>query len=161
GESDAALAQIDYVLQVEPTNPAAVVTRSYILLEEKQPAQAVEVVRTALERTVKDGKGDPPAVFYLMLAVAESAASPAGVAAPPGGDALPRTLKILDDGLKVHPKAQELVQARYLALVDSGRDAEALAFVEAKAKDDPRGPLRRVLVEKLREQKQYDRAAQL
>ena len=154
GESDAALAQIDYVLKVEPTNPAAVVTRSYILLEEKQPAQSAAVLRTAIERTAKDGKGDPPAVFYLMLAVAENAtASPA--------DALPRTLKVLDDGLKVHPEAQELVQARYLALVDAGRAAEALAFVEARAKEDPKGPLRRVLVEKLREQKQYDRAEQL
>src|SRR5262249_39340405 len=52
-------------------------------------------------------------------------------------------------------------QARYLALVDAGRAAEALAFVEAKAKEDPKGPLRRVLVERLREQKQYARAEQL
>ncbi len=74
---------------------------------------------------------------------------------------MPRALKAIDDGLKIHPAALELVQARYLALAAAGRAGEALAFVEAKAKDDPKGPFRRVLVEKLREQKQYDRAEQL
>ena len=58
-------------------------------------------------------------------------------------------------------RSYELVQAKYLALVAAGEPAEALAFVEAKAKEDPKGPFRRLLVEKLREQKQYDRAEQL
>ena len=68
---------------------------------------------------------------------------------PPAADALTRALKVLDDGLEVHPLAQELVQAKYLALVAAGDADEALAFVEAKAKEDPKGPFRRVLVEKL------------
>ena len=64
------------MLKVEPTNPAAVVTRSYILLEEKQPAESAAILRTAIEQTAKDGKANPPAVFYLMLAVAENATPP-------------------------------------------------------------------------------------
>ena len=54
GESAAALAQIDYVLKVEPTNPAAVVTRSYILLQAKQHDQAATILRTAHRA---DGQG--------------------------------------------------------------------------------------------------------
>ncbi len=53
------------------------------------------------------------------------------------------------------------MKARYLALAASGRAAEALAFLEAKVKEDPKGPVRRLLVEKLREQKQYERAEQM
>jgi tetratricopeptide (TPR) repeat protein len=154
GENAAALAQIDYVLKVEPTHPAAVVTRSYILLEEKQLDRAAAILRTAIEQTAKDGKTKPPAVFYLVLAAVENES-------PPATDALTRALKVLDDGLLLHPQAPEIVQARYLALAAADRGKEALAFIEAKAKEDPKGPFRRVLVEKLREQKQYDRAAQL
>jgi cellulose synthase operon protein C len=154
GENAAALAQIDYVIKVEPTHPAGVVTRAYILLEDKQLDRAVAILRTAIDQTAKDGKTKPPAVFYLMLAAVENET-------PPAADSLTRALKVLDDGLHLHPEAQELVQARYVALVAAGRKDEALAFVESKAKEDPEGPFRRVLVEKLREQKHYDRAAQL
>ena len=45
----AALAQLDYVLKVNPTNPPAVVTRSYILLKAKQHEQASAILRTAIE----------------------------------------------------------------------------------------------------------------
>ncbi len=154
GESATALAQIDYVLEVQPTNPSAVVTRSYILLQDKQPDQAAKVLRTAIELTAKDGKTKPPAVFYLMLAAVENEM-------PPATDALARALKVLDDGLRVHPAVDELVKARYLALVAAGRAGEAIGFLEAKVKEDPKGPFRRMLVEKLREQKQYDRAEQM
>ncbi len=51
GESAAAMAQLDYVLKVDPANPSAVVTRSYILLQDKQPDQAAAVLRTAIERS--------------------------------------------------------------------------------------------------------------
>jgi predicted Zn-dependent protease len=154
GENAAALAQIDYVLRVEPTHPAAVVTRSYILLDEKQLDRAAAILRTAIDKTAGDGKTKPPAVFYLMLAAVENENAPAM-------SALSRALKVLDDGLILHPQAPELVQARYVALTAADRQADALAFIEAKAKEDPKGPFRRVLVEKLREQRQYDRAGQL
>ncbi len=155
GESDAAMAQIDYVLKLDADAiPRPWSPRAYILLQDKQPDRAATILRTGIELTAKSGKATPPAVFYLMLAAVENET-------PPATDALARALKVLDDGLRVHPKAQELVQARYLALVDAGRAAEALAFVEAQAQEDPKSPFRRVVVEKLREQKQYDRAEQL
>ena len=49
GEDASALAQLDYVLKVNPTNPPAVVTRSYILLKAKQHEQASTILRTAID----------------------------------------------------------------------------------------------------------------
>ncbi len=151
GESATALAQIDYVLQVEPTNPSAVVSRSFILLGSKQPEQAAAILRRAIELTVKEKKEKPPSVFYLMLAAVENET-------PPAPDALKRALKALDTGLEIHPLAYELVEAKYLAVLATNDPKGALAFVEAKAKEDPKGPFRRMLVEKCREQKEYDQA---
>ena len=45
GENPAALAQLDYVLQVNPANTAAVVTRSYILLQAKDFDHSVAILR--------------------------------------------------------------------------------------------------------------------
>ncbi len=154
GETGPALAQIDYVLRVQPTNPSAVVTRSLILLRAKQHAEAAVILHKAIELTLKDPKDKPPAVFYLMLAAVENET-------PPATDALKRALKVLDTGLEMRPTAYELVQAKYLALVAAGDPQGALRFVETKAKEDPKGPFRRLLVEKYREQKQYERAEQL
>ncbi len=154
GELDAALAQIDYVLRVQPANPSAVVTRSLILLRAKEHAQAAAILRKAIEVTLQNPKEKPPAVFYLMLAAVENET-------PPATDALKRALKVLDTGLEAQPTAYELVQAKYLALGAAGDPKGALEFVEDKAKADPKGPFRRLLVEKCREQRQYDRAEQL
>ena len=44
-EDAAALAQLDYVLKVNPTNPAAVVTRSYIFLNAKKYDEAAQILR--------------------------------------------------------------------------------------------------------------------
>ena len=104
--------------------------------------------------TLQNPKEKPPAVFYLMLAAVENET-------PPATDALKRALKVLDTGLEAQPTAYELVQAKYLALVAAGDPKGALEFVEDKAKADPKGPFRRLLVEKCREQRQYDRAEQL
>jgi tetratricopeptide (TPR) repeat protein len=154
GEEATALSQIDYVLRIEPTNPTAVVTRSLILLRAKQQAQAAAILHKAIELTASEKKEKPPAVFYLMLAAVENET-------PPTTDTLKRAQKVLDTGLEVHPLAFELVQAKYLALIAAGDPTVALAFVEAKAKEDPKGPFRRLLVEKYREQKRLDRAEQL
>ncbi|HZW32760.1 MAG TPA: tetratricopeptide repeat protein [Isosphaeraceae bacterium] len=151
GENAAALAQLDYVLQVHPTNPSAVVSRAYILLQTKQPAQAAALLRRAIERTAQDRKEPPPAVFYLMLAAVENET-------PPAATAVKRALAVLDAGLQQQPLALELVQAKYLALVAAGDSRGALALVEAKAQEDPKGPFRRLLVEKCREQGNFARA---
>ena len=109
GEIETALAQVDYVLRVQPTNPSAVVTRSLILLRSKQHTEAAAILRKAIELTLEDAKEKPPAVFYLMLAAVENET-------PPAADALERALKVLDMGLESQPSAYELVQAKYLAL---------------------------------------------
>lgn len=154
GESAAAMAQLDYVLKVDPTNPSAVVTRAYILLQDRQPDQSAAVLRSAIGQASADAKKPAPAVLYLMLAAVENER-------PPVADALARAIKVLEEGLAVHPREAELVKARSLALTAAGRGTDAIAFLEAKAKEDPKGPFRRMLVEKLRDAKQYERAESL
>ena len=138
-----ALAQLDYVLQVKPTNPSAVVTRSYILLEAKQPDQAAAILRKAIELTAKDRKEKPPAVFYLMLAAVENETPPASRRAAAGPDG-PRR------GPGDPPAGVELVQAKYVALVAAG-DAQRAPSRSSRPRPrrTPRGPFRRVLVENL------------
>ena len=75
-EDAPALAQLDYVLKVNPTNPAAVVTRSYIFLSAKKYDESARILRRAIElATAKKEK--PAAVFYLMLAAVENEMPPA------------------------------------------------------------------------------------
>ena len=74
GEDEPALAQLDYVLQTNPTNPSAVVTRSYILLKAKKNDQAAAILRKAIDLANKKEK--PPASFYLMLAAVENETPP-------------------------------------------------------------------------------------
>ncbi len=154
GESAAAMAQLDYVLKIDPTNPSALVTRAYILLQDKQPDQAAVVLRSAIDRAAGHPQKPAPAVFFLMLAAVENER-------PPADEALPRAIKVLEEGLAVHPSEPELVKARSLALTAAGRGNDAIAFLESKAKEDPKGPFPRMLVEKLREEKQYERAESL
>jgi tetratricopeptide (TPR) repeat protein len=149
GEELAALDQLDYVLKVNPANPSAVVTRSYILLKAKQFDQAKGILRTAIELSTK--KGEAPPVFYLMLAAVENEA-------PPAATALARALSIVDQGLSRTGDSIELVQARYAALASSGDAGGALDFVEAKAKAHSTGPIRRFLAQVCREQRKFARA---
>jgi predicted Zn-dependent protease len=152
-EEAAAQAQLDYVLKVNPANPAAVVTRSYILAGGKKTDEAATVLRKAI--AVAQGKKEkPPAVFYLMLAAVESLA-------PPASEAANRAQAAIDRGLEVQPDSLELVQAKYRLLRAGAGDKPAVAFVEAKAKEQGNRSndlFRRLLVEVYREQKQYDAA---
>jgi tetratricopeptide (TPR) repeat protein len=154
GEDAAALSQLDYVLKVEPTNPSAVVSRAFVMLRAKEYVQAAALLRKSIELTKDDKKGKSPIVFFVMLAAVENET-------PPSATALERALQTLDAGLQQYPLAYELVQARYLALAATGDLKGALASVEAKAKEDPKGPFRRLLVEKCREQGEYSRAFEL
>ena len=151
GEDAPALAQLDYVLKVNPTNSAAVVTRSYILLKAKQYDQASEILEKAVA-LLEQKKQKPPAVFYVMLAAVENEKEPTATA-------LDRAIVVIDRGLESRPDDLELVQAKYTALRAAAKNAEAIAFVEAKAKAFPQAPLRRELVKVYREQKRFDRAA--
>ena len=108
GEDAPALAQLDYVLQVNPTNTDAVVTRSYILLKGKQFDQAGAILRNAVE-LLKQKQEKPPGVFYVMLAAVENDR-------PPAATALDRAIAVIDSGLEIRPEELELVQAKYTAL---------------------------------------------
>jgi cellulose synthase operon protein C len=154
GENAAALAQLDYVLQVNPANAAAVVTRSYILLQAKEPDQAAAILQKAIELTNKDPKKPVPSVFHLMLAAVENNR-------PPADTALGRATAVLDRGLEGAPDSADLVQAKYVALRSAGNARAATEFVEAKAKAYPQGPFRRNLVSIYRELRQFDQAARL
>jgi tetratricopeptide (TPR) repeat protein len=152
-EEGAALAQLDYVLKVNPTNPMGVVTRSSMYLNAKKYDEAARVLRRAIE--LSNGKSEkPPGVFYLMLAAVENEM-------PPGETAARRAQQALDDGLAAQPRSLELVQAKYLLLSVIGDRKGAIAFVESKARDDSTGTFRRFLVDVLRDQKEYARAQQL
>jgi tetratricopeptide (TPR) repeat protein len=70
-------------------------------------------------------------------------------------------MKVLDEGLAKRPDSYELVDAKYLAMMAANDPAGALAFVEGKAKALPKGPFRRLLVEKYRDQRQLTRAEEL
>jgi cellulose synthase operon protein C len=153
GEDASAFAQLDYVLKVNPTNPPAVVTRSFILLKAKQHEQASTILRTAIEQ-LKAKKEPQPAVFYLLLAAVENDT-------PPAASALNRAIATLDSGLESLPSALELVQAKYAALEAAGRSQAAIEFVEAKAKAFPKGDLPRELVKVYRDARLYDKADKL
>ena len=153
GEDATALAQLDYVLKVNPTNPPAVVTRSYILLKAKQYEQASAILRTAIEH-LKQKKEPQPAVFYLLLAAVENDK-------PPLASALDRAIAILDSGLELLPSSLELVQAKFSALKAAGRSQAAIEFMEAKAKAFPKGDLPRELVKAFRDERLYEKADSL
>lgn len=147
-ETVPAVAQLDYVLQVNPAHPSAVLTRAYILWEAKKPADALALLRKAIALPAKQ---KPSASFYLMLAALENVT-------PPVADSTKRAMTALDQGLTVQPNAVELVQAKYrlLNLVDGPKPA--LAFVEGRADGDSTGMTKRFLVEVYRQRQDYEAA---
>ncbi len=153
GDEAAAVAQLDYVLKINPTHPTAVVTRAFIMLKAKQHAQAAAMLRKAIELQTQK-KDKVPAVFYLMLATVANDQNPTA-------DGFKQANAILEEGLERLPDALDLVQAKYAALKATGRTKEAIELVEAKAKAYPAGQFRRELVNVYREQKLYDRASKL
>ncbi|WP_165219292.1 tetratricopeptide repeat protein [Aquisphaera insulae] len=145
-----AIAQLDYVLKTSPTHAWAVVARAYLHLTKQQYSDGAGVIRRGIEQ-IEAKSEKPPGEFYLMLAAIEHEA-------PPAADAGTRARTILDRGLAVHPQSLQLAQAKFL-LIDAGGDSkEAVAFLEEKAKDDPKGTFRRFLVDVLQERRQYEDA---
>jgi Tfp pilus assembly protein PilF len=144
GETDLAAKLLDGVLQEQPANSPAVAIRAF-LLAEKQPREAAAVIRKAI------AAGEQPPSLYLMLAAIENMT-------PPMTDALKRATAVVDQALAVHPDSIELVQARFRLLRLAGDAPGALAFIEQKAKDDPKGQYRRLLVDIHRDEARYDKA---
>jgi predicted Zn-dependent protease len=149
-EEAPALAQLDYVLGINPTNPAAVVVRSNLMLISRKYDEAANLLRNAIELVAKKSE-KPPAVFYLMLAAVESER-------PPAGSAVNRARQILDEGLAAHPDSIELVRAEFVLLSSAGDTKGGIALVEAKAVKDPKGRFRRLLIDLLRDQREYAKA---
>ncbi len=71
---------------------------------------------------------------------------------------LKRALAVIDEGLDRLPEAIELIQAKHVALRADGQGDAAIAFVQAKAKEFPKGPYRAELVTIYRDLRRYDKA---
>lgn len=136
-EDEAALAQLDYVIQVDPSHPPAVVSRAYILARAKKYEEASALLSKAIATTKKE---KPPAVFYLMQAAVDSLTEPKDTASD-------RAMVTLEKGLLVQPDSLELVHAKYRVLRILKGDKEAIAYVEAKAEAGPKPAFPRMLVE--------------
>lgn len=144
GDPARAASLLDDILKRDPADSAALAIRSY-LLAPKQPKDAAALIRKGL------AAGEQPPSLYLMLAAVENSI-------PPAADGLKRAMAVVDQGLKAHTDSIELAQARYKLLRLSGDAKAALAFVEAKAQDDPKGVYRRFLVDIHRDEQRYEAA---
>ncbi len=129
------------MLKVNPTNAAAVVTRSYIDMNAKKYDEAAGLLSRAIELTSKNQQ-KPPAVFFLMLAAVENER-------PPAATQTTRARAVLKHGLTVQPDSIELVQAEYYLLTSSGDLKGAIEFIESKTRVDPKGTFRRLMVDVL------------
>ncbi len=144
GGGDRAAALLDEVLKTDPTHTAALALQAY-LLAAKQPAQAADRLRKAI------AQGKQPPTVYLMLAAVENTL-------PPVTDGPQRALAIVEQALPLFPDSLELVQAKYRLLRLKGDKDAALAYVEDRAQNDPKGFFQRYLVDVFRDEGRYDRA---
>ena len=137
-EDAAALALADQVLKSDPTYSGAVVTRAEILARGGKHAEAIATINRAIEASTAGGK-KAPSVLYLMMAAVESTI-------PPTNQGFQRALVVLEKGLELTPDSMELVQAKCRVLTIIQGPKAASAFVEGRAKADPKGPFRRMLL---------------
>ncbi|MBX6312725.1 MAG: tetratricopeptide repeat protein [Isosphaeraceae bacterium] len=145
-DEKAAAALLDQVLAAEPGHAQAAAMRATMLAGAAQAAEAVALLRKAI------AAGPQPPSLYLLLGASEKMAAPAEAGTE-------RALAAIDEGLKVHPTAAELVRARY-DLMRLKQDPEAVAFVEARAQNDPSGALRRLLIDVYRANDRFEDAEQ-
>ncbi len=138
------------MLKVNPSNAAGVVTRAFIDMSTKKYDEAAGILHKAIELTGKSPE-KTPAVFFLMLAAVQNETPPAATQAARARDALER-------GLALQPESIELVQAEYYLLASSGDAQGAVAVIESKAKNDPKGIFRRLLVDAYMERKDHEKA---
>ncbi len=153
-EEDTALSLADQVLKADPTYPGAIVTRAEILARGKRSPEAIATIQKAIDAAIASGK-QPPSVYYLMMAAIETMT-------PPIAEGFARALKVLDKGLEILPESEELVQAKCRVLTITTNDRRAgLIFLETKAKANPAGPFRRMLLANYAEQGDYGSAERL
>ena len=137
-EDAAALAQVDLVLKTDPSYPGAVVTRAEILSRTDHHADAIATIRRGIEAATSRGE-KAAAALYLMMAAVEANS-------PPKETGFVRALTVLDRGLDDQPDSIELVQAKGKVLTKTQGLKAGAAFVEAKARANPSGPYRQMLL---------------
>ena len=152
-EDDAALAQADLVLKADPTFPGAVVTRAEILARTGKHAEAIRTIELATNATTSAGQ-PAPAVFYLMSAAVESTT-------PPTDTGFVRALTVLDEGLATQPDSVDLVNAKCKILTITAGVKAGADFLAAKAKADPKGPYRQMLLATYRDHGDFASAEQV
>ncbi|HWE39747.1 MAG TPA: tetratricopeptide repeat protein [Isosphaeraceae bacterium] len=132
---------LDRVLKDDPAHAGAAITRAFLFADANKDDEAIALLR----RAIASAKGSPPpAVVYLTLSALVNGRERST-------DGLKRAAGVLDEGLKAHPDATELLRARYQVQSLLGDPKTALAAVEARAKEDPKGIIRRVLADLYRE----------
>jgi predicted Zn-dependent protease len=145
-EDAAAKALVESVLKEKPDHPWAVSVETQLLATTDHHAEAKALVRRAIDSS-KD-KSKTPAAFYLLLAAVENSM-------PPVADSLPRAIAAIDEGMVTQPNSVELAQAKARLLGLNGDRKGAIAFIAAKAKNDPKGPFSRMLINLLRDDRDY------
>ncbi len=146
-EDGAALAQVDQVLRADPVYSGAVVTRAEILARTGKTAEAIATIRRAIDASAASNQKAPD-VLYLMMAAVESTA-------PPTSTGFARALTVLEQGLTQQPDSTVLVQAKCRVLNRTQGLKVAAGFLEAKAKADPKGPFRQMLLATYRDNNDF------
>jgi tetratricopeptide (TPR) repeat protein len=151
-EEETATRLLDAVLKADPAHPWAVTVQTQRLAVTGKLAEARELVRRGI--AASQDKGKIPAAFYLLLAAVENGM-------PPVSDGLKRALAAVDEGLALQPRSMELVQAKCRLLGLMGDPKAAIAFVESRVKDDPKGPFSRLLIGLHRDARDYAAAERI
>ncbi len=134
------------VLAEQPGHPWAVSVQTQALAKAQKFDEAKALVRKAIDN--QTDKAKTPAAFYLLLAAIENSI-------PPVTDSLKRSIAVVEEGLIGQPKSVDLAQAKARLLGLSGDRKGAIAFIETMAKDEPNGAFTRVLINLLRDSRDY------
>jgi predicted Zn-dependent protease len=152
-EDDVALGMAEQVLKTDPTYPGAVLTRAEILARAKKSPEALATIQRAIDAANTAGR-KAPAAFYLMIAAVETMT-------PPITEGFSRALVAIDKGLDALPESEELIQAKCRVLTINKGSKSGLTYLEEKAKANPNGPFRKMLLANYAEQGEFVAAEKL
>lgn len=152
-EDAAALTQADAVLKADPTYPGAVVTRAEILSRTSKHAEAIATIRRSIDSAASKGE-KAPSVLYLMMAAVESVC-------PPKETGFERALVALDAGLALDADNIDLVKAKCKVLILTRGAKAGAEFVATRAKANPEGPYRQMLLTIYSDQHDYAAAGRV
>ena len=141
GEITRATAELDRALNERPDYSPAIAMRAFLT------AQTRPVVAAALLRRAISASKQPESIF-LMLAAVENLI-------PPSDQAVGRALAALEDGLKLYPDSVAMIQAKARVVELKDGPKAALDYVTKRAVDDPKGQVRRLLIDMHRQAGRY------